>query len=87
MITSRWRREARPIIEAVLRAHQGEPEKQIRAALREAYPFGARQWHPYTVWRDEIARQRGTKRPQLRKQKPPPAPDPRQPGLFEGAPA
>lgn len=57
-----WRDEARPIIARVLAATAGKPERDIRRALRDAYPFGPRQYHPYKVWCDEVARQRGRKR-------------------------
>jgi hypothetical protein len=54
-----WRDSARPVIAAVLRAMEGKPEKEIRAALKAAYPFGMRKYHPYKVWLDEIKKQRG----------------------------
>jgi hypothetical protein len=55
-----WRDRARPIIAEVLRATAGQDEAAVRQALRDAYPFGARELHPYKVWLDEIKRQRGT---------------------------
>lgn len=57
-----WRNRAAPIVAQVLAAHKGEPEQQIRRALREAYPFGMRAYHPYKIWLDEIHRQRHTNR-------------------------
>lgn len=62
-----WRDRAKPIIERVLRETAGQDEALIRAALRAAYPFGQRQYHPYKVWLDEIARQRGTRMVKARK--------------------
>lgn len=59
-MTSRWREHARPIIARVLSETRGKSEAEIRTALREAYPFGPRAYHPYKIWLDEIARQRGT---------------------------
>jgi hypothetical protein len=56
-----WRAKARPIIKQVLKETEGQGEKEIRKALREAYPFGPRQYHPYKVWLDEIKVQRGLK--------------------------
>lgn len=56
-----WRDRARPIVKRALEETAGKPEKEIRAALLAAYPFGARQYHPYKIWLDEIRRQRGTK--------------------------
>lgn len=58
---SYWRDRARPIIAEVLAATAGQPEPEIKRALREAYPFGPRQYHPYKIWCDEVARQRGRK--------------------------
>lgn len=54
-----WRQAAAPIIAKVLEETKGLDEKQIRKALHDAYPFGARQWHPYKIWCDEIKVQRG----------------------------
>lgn len=59
-MTSRWREHARPIVARVLSETRGKSEDEIREALFEAYPFGWRANHPYKVWLDEIARQRGT---------------------------
>lgn len=70
-----WRDSARPIIAAVLQANQGKTEREIKAALRAAYPWGQRQYHPYKIWCDEIKSQRGLKR---KKQ----IIIPNQPGLF-----
>lgn len=58
MSESRWRDRAGPIIARVLKETRGKSEKEIRAALREAYPFGERKYHPYKIWLDEIKRQR-----------------------------
>lgn len=54
-----WRNIAAPIIENVLRTYEGEDEKVIKKALRDAYPFGPRRYFPYKCWLDEIRRQRG----------------------------
>lgn len=56
-----WRERARPIVARVLAATKGQDEKAIRKALREAYPFGPRAHHPYKIWLDEVALQRGLK--------------------------
>lgn len=68
-----WRDSARPLIAAVLVETNGQSEKEIRKALRAAYPWGPREHHPYKIWCDEIKRQRGLK-PKLGTR----APDPRQ---------
>lgn len=56
---SRWREIAKPIIAEVLAKHP--PGKERKKALREAYPFGERKYHPYKIWLDEIAKQEGRK--------------------------
>jgi hypothetical protein len=58
---SRWRDVAAPIIRRIL-AMDLDPKAQ-RKALHDAYPFGERKYHPYKIWLDEIARQRGKKPP------------------------
>lgn len=74
-----WRDKARPIIAAVLSDLSDEPEKVIRAALRDAYPFGPKRYHPYKVWCDEIKVQMGTKQSRVKAHY---APDPNQSELF-----
>lgn len=56
-----WREHAKPIIAEVLKSTKGLPDKEIRKALREAYPFGERKYWPYKVWCDEIRAQTGVK--------------------------
>lgn len=66
-----WRDKCAPLIARVIHEHQGEDEGAIRAALREAYPFGERRMWPYKVWCSEVNYQLGKRRK-------PPAPDSRQ---------
>lgn len=56
-----WRDVARPIIAKAIAENLGKPEKEIRKALRRAYPFGERKYHPYKIWLDEIRVQLGLK--------------------------
>ncbi len=57
-----WRDVCAPIIHAVL--HSGiTDEKELRKALRDAYPFGQRKYHPYKIWCSEVAIQRKKKPP------------------------
>lgn len=56
-----WRDKAREVVRATLAATAGKPEGEIKAALREAYPFGPRENYPYKIWLDEIKRQHGQK--------------------------
>lgn len=57
-----WRDIARPIIADVLAKTAGMDEHAIKKALYDAYPFGARQYHPYKIWLDEIKVQRKKRR-------------------------
>lgn len=56
-----WRDSARPIIAKVLADNEGKTDKEIRRALRDAYPWGQRAMHPYKIWCDEIKVQRQLK--------------------------
>jgi len=69
-MTRTWRQVAAPIIFNVLRETEGRSEREIRKALRAAYPFGERKHFPYKTWLDEIRHQRGMRKTI--------APDPRQ---------
>lgn len=57
-----WRDYARPIVKQVLEDTAGQDEKVIRKALKDAYPFGERKYHPYKIWLDEIKVQRGERK-------------------------
>lgn len=52
-----WRDSAYPIIGKVIAENKDKTEKEIRKALREAYPYGERRMHPYKVWCDEVNKQ------------------------------
>jgi hypothetical protein len=82
---SHWRHAAAPIIAKILQETKGQGEKEIRAALREAYPFGQRQYHPYKMWLKEIKFQMGklSGRNLVRDRGVPPETDPRQESLFQ----
>jgi len=56
-----WREHARPIIAKVLADNKDKSEKEIKTALRNAYPYGERARHPYKIWCDEIKIQRNQK--------------------------
>jgi hypothetical protein len=58
---STWRDIAAPIIADVIKENAGKTEKEVRDALREAYPFGQRSNWPYKVWCDEVRYQLGIK--------------------------
>lgn len=55
---SKWRNYAAPIIARVLKETAGKSEKEIRDALRAAYPFGQAKYHPYKMWCKEVRVQR-----------------------------
>lgn len=54
-----WRDHAAPIVAQVIAEHAGKSEREIRAALREAYPYGERDMWPYRVWCSEVRKQLG----------------------------
>ena len=54
-----WRDHARPIIAEVIRKIGTEDMQALRKALREAYPFGFKENHPYKIWLSEIRVQLG----------------------------
>jgi len=56
-----WRDKARPLIAAVISEIGTDDLPKLRRALREAYPWGPRELHPYKIWCDEIRVQLGTK--------------------------
>lgn len=61
---SSWRKYAAPIIaETIREMPDGATDKDLRRALRDAYPFGERKYWPYKVWCDEVRRQLGKKKP------------------------
>lgn len=55
-----WRDSCRPIIQRVIAEVGRSDLKALRKALREAYPYGERKYHPYKVWCDEVSKQVGT---------------------------
>lgn len=62
-----WRDIARPIIANVLANTKGLTEVEVRKALKDAYPFGQRKYHPYKIWLSEIKIQ--TKKARWRQKK------------------
>lgn len=64
-----WRDHCRTIISKVIEENKGKPHKQIITALKWAYPYGERRYHPYKIWLDEIKVQTGKKRKNIRGEK------------------
>lgn len=58
-MTPTWRDIARPIIAQVIADLGTEDTAKLRKALRAAYPFGEREYHPYKIWCHEIRVQLG----------------------------
>lgn len=58
-----WRDQARPIIAAVIADVGTADRKRLRLALRDAYPWGPREYHPYRIWCHEIRVQLGEVEP------------------------
>lgn len=56
-----WRDNCRPIIRNVIQSVGRDDMKALRRALRDAYPYGERAYHPYKIWCDEIRAQLGLK--------------------------
>lgn len=54
-----WRDQARPIVAEVIAKVGTADRKRLKAALREAYPWGPREYHPYRIWCHEIRVQLG----------------------------
>jgi hypothetical protein len=55
VIRSRWRERYRPVIAACLAGLPAEADRrQCERALYPLYPDGARQHHPYRMWRKEV---------------------------------
>ena len=79
-----WRDQARPIIAAVIESHGTGDIVGLRRALRAAYPWGPREYHPYKIWCDEVRVQLGLKPKKERavKVKTPPTVNPRQRELL-----
>jgi len=57
----RWRDHARPIIAAVIRDNPAATEQELRRLLRQAYPYGVREFHPYKIWCSEVKKQLAAK--------------------------
>jgi hypothetical protein len=50
MTTSIWRQRANKVIAESLKETEGQPIKDRIKAIRDAYPFGPREMHPYKIW-------------------------------------
>ncbi len=54
-----YREVSAPIVREVVRRVGLADRKALRKALRDAYPFGAREYWPYKAWLIEIKAQTG----------------------------
>ena len=64
----KWREHAASIISKIISEYGTADLKLLRQKLREAYPYGLRQYHPYKIWCDEIKRQLGLKKSIIQKE-------------------
>jgi len=70
MADSPWRVRSREIIRNVVESMSPTVDtKTLRRALREAYPFGTREFHPYKIWLDEIRKELAIRYPRLCRKK------------------
>lgn len=52
---SHWRDTAHRVVDSTMEGlPKGATAEDARRALRRAYPFGPRQYHPYKVWLEEV---------------------------------
>ena len=54
-----YREVSAPIVREVVRRVGLADRKALRKALRDAYPFGAREYWPYHAWMAEVKAQTG----------------------------
>lgn len=57
-----WRNKCCSVISGVIASVGTSGMKELRKALREAYPFGPYEYHPKKIWLSEIRRQLGLER-------------------------
>lgn len=66
-----WAQQAREVVHATLASLPfGATVKEKRAALRQAYPFGPRQYWPYKAWCKAVRQSLGLPTKTKRKKKP-----------------
>jgi len=56
-----WRDRYTQLIARVISDNAGQPLAKVRKKLREAFPDGPREYHPYKIWLDECRVQLGLK--------------------------
>jgi hypothetical protein len=79
MKESQWRVAARKAIQKAIADSAGKDDKDIRRAIKEAYPFGERARYPYKIWLDEVKALTGNRTVQYRqRRKKPQSTDPNQ---------
>lgn len=61
-----WRQRCKPLIAQIIKEFEGKPEKDLRKALRDGYPWGQRAMHPYKIWCDEVRVQTGRKKNKIK---------------------
>lgn len=58
---SHWRLRVRAVIQKVMKDNPETKGKELLKLISAAYPFGARKYHPYKIWLDEVKIQTGQK--------------------------
>jgi hypothetical protein len=56
MTQSTWRLRARQVIGEYCKAHPKQTASEFRKGVKDVYPFGEREHHPYKIWLDEVKR-------------------------------
>jgi hypothetical protein len=78
-----WRKMAAAMIQQVIAENPGVTGPALKLLLRQHYPFGVRQYHPYKIWLNEVAKTLGEK-PRKKPRSPrKPAREEEQPGQKE----
>jgi hypothetical protein len=60
-----WRDQARPLIDAAITEgrKRGLKDRELATFVREAFPWGSREMHPYRIWLSEVRVQLKIKTP------------------------
>lgn len=54
MSESRWRLHSRRVIREAAEQNKSSSDSELRKIISNAYPFGARKYHPYKIWLKEV---------------------------------
>ncbi len=65
-MVGKWKAQSLAVIASVIAEHPNATPRQLRQAVRRAYPFGSRSNYPYQAWKEAVEAILG---PSERKQK------------------